>query len=431
MNFGNAITDLREGNAIEDYQFVFSTGDIIDSLTVSGKAENALDKKTEKGIYVMLYSGSDDSLPLKMLPSYFSKTAGDGTFEIRNVAPGSYKVFALKDNNTNFLFDNPEETIAFNDEPVEAGHSAGTMRYFKERRDQQLLRAACDEPGYATIIYARPLDKEKITFLSDTSGLQLYSVIAGEKRDTLNFWYRNLQGDSLNMILQHGQAADTISIRLKQYVGKTKSRAALALTTQFTSGSQNTLDLNKPVELLFNHPIDSFGFGNISVREDSLLVNDAKFYFTDTLKRNLVIDFPRKEKTVYSINIYPSTFRDIFGLRNDTLLLTFRTKTLSDYGTMEVKLDPGTQKSNFIVQLIDDKEKVYRQSFFHSDTTLNYDYLEPRIYRLKIIEDLNGNNEWDTGNYLQHLQPERVFYYQENLTVRANWDVEVKWEVGK
>src|SRR5688572_15927279 len=77
MNFGSAITDLHEENAIDDFQYVFSTGDIIDSLKISGTVENAFDKKTEKGIYVMLYRSTADSAPVKSLPDYFAKTAED------------------------------------------------------------------------------------------------------------------------------------------------------------------------------------------------------------------------------------------------------------------------------------------------------------------------------------------------------------------
>ena len=97
---------------------------------------------------------------------------------------------------------------------------------------------------------------------------------------------------------------------------------------------------------------------------------------------------------------------------------------------MAIKIQTGSLGKNFLVQLIDDTEIIYRQSAIHSDTSLNYNFLDPRSYRLKVIEDLNNNNEWDPGNYLLHTQPERVFYYKENLTVRANWDVDVKWQPG-
>jgi len=428
MNFGNAITDLREGNAMEDFQYVFSTGAIIDSLTIKGKVENALDKKTEKGIYVMLYRGTDDSLPLKKLPDYFAKTTEEGTFEVKNVSPGKYRIFALKDNNSNYLFDNADEDIAFLKDPVEAGKTADSLNLFKESKKQQLLKASCDEPGHVIIAYARPLEKEKIIFQSDTASLKMYSMIYSEKRDTIIFWYRNIQSDSLNFILRRDAASDTISVRLKIFNEKVRARYNFSLATQYTSKIENPLDLNKPLELIFNHPIDSFDLSKISVKEDSIPLTNLKPVFADSLKRNLILDFPRKEKTNYSVDIPSRTLKDIFGMRNDTMKFLFQTKSITDYGTMAVKMSVASGK-NWIVQLIDDKENIYRQSYLHADTTLNYDYLDPRSYRLKVIEDLNNNNQWDPGDYLEHRQPERVLYYRESLTVRANWDVEVKWDI--
>lgn len=430
MNFGSAITDIREGNAVEEFQYVFATGDVIDSLKISGKVENSYDKKTEKGIFVMLYRGTDDSIPLKTLPDYFAKTTADGSFEVKNVSPGNYRIFALKDNNSNYLFDNNDEVIAFDPEPVEAGKSKRTLSLFKETRKQQLLKSGSDEPGRATIIYTLPIRNEKIIFLSDTSAMKIHSMSFSGKKDTLTFWYRNIQSDSLNFILQHELGIDTITIRLKQFDPKAKSKSLPTLSTQFNSKSEPSLELNKPLQLIFNHPVDSFHFSNITVTEDSLPVPNPKIFFSDSLKKNLIIDFPKKDKTKYTVFVPASAFKDIFGWRNDTLKLNFLTRSVADYGTMAIVLKASAAKNNFILQLIDEKETIYRQSIIHSDTTINYDFLDPKSYRLKIIEDLNNNNEWDTGNYLQHKQPERVFYYKESLTVRANWDVDVKWGMG-
>ncbi len=429
MNFGNSITDIREGNAVEDFQYVFSTGDVIDSLKISGKVETAFDKKTEKGIYVMLYKGMDDSLPLKNLPDYFAKTSVEGSFEVKNVSPGSYRIFVLKDNNNNYLFDNNDEAVGFLSGPVETGATGVNLSLFKEKRKQQLLKANCDEPGHVTVAYTLPLKDDKIIFLSDTSAMQYYSMISSKKNDTLVFWYRNLESDSLNFILQHDNENDTINVRLKQFELKGKTKSVPVLATQFSSRNVPTLEPNKPFELIFIHPVDSFDLSTISVVEDSLPVSNPKIFFSDSLKRSLVIDFPRKEKTKYIVSVPASSFMDIFGWKNDSLLLSFLTKSAGDYGTMAINLKTGP-KNNFILQLIDDKEVVYRESIIYSDTIINYDFLDPKSYRLKVIEDLNNNNEWDSGNYLQHLQPEPVFYYKENLTVRANWDVDVKWDLN-
>src|ERR1017187_10000846 len=73
FNFGKSIKDYTEGNTLEDFQYVFSTGTYIDSLQLSGKIKNGFDLKTEKDILVMLYDSLNDSVPYKKLPSYFAK----------------------------------------------------------------------------------------------------------------------------------------------------------------------------------------------------------------------------------------------------------------------------------------------------------------------------------------------------------------------
>jgi uncharacterized protein (DUF2141 family) len=429
MNFGNAITDLREGNALENFQYVFSTGDVIDSLKMSGRVQNAFDNKTEKGIYVMLYRNMEDSTPLKNLPDYFSKTNEDGTFVIKNISPGDYKVFALKDNNTNYLFDNNEENIAFSDAMTSAGSSGNLLRLFREKRSQQLLKVSNEEPGHVTISYAQPLENEKLVFLSDTSALKIHSITYSAKRDTISLWYANAQADSLILLIQQDTVTDTIAPRLRHLESYVRGRGTVSLQTQYESGSSYTLNLNRPLQVIFNHPIENFDFSKTVVTEDSLPLKEVTFHFTDSLNRFLEINFKRKEETKYKVEIPKGSFKDIIGLQNDSMEIFFATRSTSDYGTMEIKMNIPEAK-NYIVQLIDDKEVIYRQTVFHSDTSIYYDYLDPKTYRLKLIEDSNANGEWDTGNYLKHLQPENIFYYKEDMTVRANWDVDVKWNVA-
>ena len=115
INFGDAIVDLNEGNAIKNFQYVFSTGSSIDSLQIGGQVIQATDGKPAEDILVMLYNGRADSLPLKTIPLYVSRTNKRGKFTVKNLAGGSYKIFALKDGNTNFKYDMPSESIAFMD----------------------------------------------------------------------------------------------------------------------------------------------------------------------------------------------------------------------------------------------------------------------------------------------------------------------------
>ena len=119
MFLGDAIRDITEGNAIPNFQFVFSTGDYVDSLSLGGKVIDAFTLEPVDGVSVMLYDSIYDSIPYKERPVYFAKTNKEGLFTISNMQGGEYLIFALVDNNANFLYDLPDEKIAFLDSLVQ------------------------------------------------------------------------------------------------------------------------------------------------------------------------------------------------------------------------------------------------------------------------------------------------------------------------
>jgi hypothetical protein len=123
--FGDAIEDITEGNAMENFQFVVSTGEYVDSLSVQGQILNAFTLEPAGGVFVMMYADPYDSIPYKERPVYLAKTNKEGWFAINNMREGSYMMFALMDLNANFRYDLPEEKIAFVDtlvSPVFLGH---------------------------------------------------------------------------------------------------------------------------------------------------------------------------------------------------------------------------------------------------------------------------------------------------------------------
>ena len=116
FNFGSAIKDLHEGNKLLNYEYVFSTGDVLDSLSVKGTLKYAEDlSKPEEPVSIMLYEDLRDSVPLIDIPLYIGRSDDSGVFSVNNLRPNVYKLFALKDGNNNFLFDLPTEEIAFLD----------------------------------------------------------------------------------------------------------------------------------------------------------------------------------------------------------------------------------------------------------------------------------------------------------------------------
>jgi hypothetical protein len=116
LNFGNAITDNNEGNVLANYEFVFSTGDHVDSMSVTGKLVNAFNLKPEEDpVLIMLYENLADSAPYIDIPSFIGKTNKDGSFAVNNIKADTLRIFALKDANSNLLFDASNEKIAFID----------------------------------------------------------------------------------------------------------------------------------------------------------------------------------------------------------------------------------------------------------------------------------------------------------------------------
>jgi hypothetical protein len=427
LNFGNSIADITEGNPVEDFQYVFSTGNVIDSLSISGKVENAFDNTVKKGTNVMLYRAMEDSAPMKRLPNYFSKTDSSGQFKINNVSDGSYKIFALRDTNSNYLFDNADEPIAFSDSAAYPEQTGIFLRLFKEAPKLRLARAYSEEPGKVAVIYNQPLVSPTIEILNDTSKLRLFTKSFSAKKDTVIIWYRNQLSDSMNIIVRRQLQNDTISLRLRKTDDKGKFKYVPALTTNLIPSSEGILDLSEPLKMVFNHPVENSVLNKIVFTEDSVPVKNYSVSFEDSLNQHMTLRYSWKENKKYALFFPPATFTDIFGIKNDTLQYTFRTRELTDYGTLALSLAASIPIGHYVIQLIDEKEVIYRQASIFGDTTLNYEYLAPKTYRIKLIEDRNNNGVWDTGNYLQHIQPERVFYYKENITVRANWDVDVKW----
>ena len=116
FNFGDGIKDLNEKNILQNYEYVFSTGDYLDSLSIKGRLRNASDLSIPEGqISVMLYNELNDSLPLKEIPYYIGRGDVEGNYAVNNLRPDVYKLFVLKDGNNNFLFDAQTEEIAFLD----------------------------------------------------------------------------------------------------------------------------------------------------------------------------------------------------------------------------------------------------------------------------------------------------------------------------
>ena len=127
FNFFNSVTDLNEGNVLENFQFEFSTGSTFDSTYMGGVVTDAFNGKPLSGVNIMLYRNFSDSTPRTQKPECVGRTNANGLFIVPNMKPEPYYVFALLDKNSNLIFDMPDEAIAFCDSTIQPSFKPEVM----------------------------------------------------------------------------------------------------------------------------------------------------------------------------------------------------------------------------------------------------------------------------------------------------------------
>ncbi len=428
FNFGNGIADNNEGNKLEDFQFVFSTGPIVDSLNIRGRMISAFDNKPEKGVLALLYRQNDDSLPFLERPVYFAKVNDNGEYRISNISPGSYKIIGLKDADGNYLYTSNEEMIAFSDTPVIANSVNADMKLFREVPKLKFLKAYSEYAGKVVMVFNTNADTIKWKWLSDTTKLQIYGLDYSIDRDSISIYYQNPLSDSLIIRFDNVSLNDTVALRLFKLSEESKGRGSRSMEVKPAPRQTEVQHLHLPYYLQSNRPLEKAEFSKIIFMEDSVPVVPA-YFFTDSVHTRISIKYPWKSKGKYSIFIPPVTFTDIYGKWNDTIKIQFNAHSETDYGSIKINFRKNDQ-SDYLIQLVDATgASVFREQVVTSDTIFEFSNLDPRLYKIKMIRDSNKNGKWDTGNYLKHIQPEGIEFYPEDITVRANWDVEVSLRI--
>ncbi|MBL4594707.1 MAG: Ig-like domain-containing protein, partial [Flavobacteriales bacterium] len=365
LNFGNAITDITENNVFPNYKYVFSTGSYIDSLTYSGKVVNAFDLAKKENIYVLLYDQFGDSIPYKELPRYVALTNKEGEFSITNVAHGKYKFFAINDINGNYLFDLPNEEIGFKNKVIALdSSSADNLIYlFEEEGGLQFLDKAENKTyGKVDIIFNQPTKNLTITALNEglTSPWHIKNI--NEAGDSLTLWLLTTENvENLELVFRDGeQTIDTTNISIIDR--KEFKDTSLQITTNITG----SFDLDKNIRISTSRPTSAQDINSILLLEDS---NQVVFHIetSDLINRNFLIKYDFKENTNCQLFIPPSTFQDIYGLKNDTVKINFKTKSESDYGIINLSITPNFLE-NYIVQLYKNS-KLIKETFVTLSTT--------------------------------------------------------------
>ena len=419
VNFGNSIKDNNENNPLTFFSYTFSTGETIDSLYIRGNTKDAFSKDSDDFISLQLYrvdSLYKDSVVFQDKPTYISNTLDSTNYKFQNLKEGQYLLIALKDNNSDYLFNPLNDKIGFIDSLITLPRdSIIDLKLFKEE-----VNIVWDKPHFINSekigfgFYGK-LDTKKIKIESNIPDSVNYAFIKDKETDTLNLWLSKNSFDSLNFSLIQSDTTKLTTVKFD------RKKDSLIESLSFKAKTVNIIHFNESFKISSNIPLAKIEDSLITVRD----IDSLKIPFSTSINKRLDeidLSFDVSPSDKYSIVIMPNAIKDIRGSNNDSIQYNVVSQTLEDYGNifLDVIL---SNNSKYILQLIDSEMGVIREfENIESNSTYSFDYIVPGKYTFRLIEDLNNNGVWDTGDFLKKRQPEPVFYYTNELEVRANWD---------
>lgn len=416
INFGKSIVDNNEGNPFNYFKYVFSTGEYIDSLQVLGQVKDASLKAPKGAITVMLYqldSTYTDSIVFKETPRYVTYSQ-DSTFNfsLENLKAGTYKMLGIQDKNSNYLYNPKTEKIGFVDGSITIPtDSTYQITVFKEELEFSPKRPSHFKGNQILFGYeGKPqLDSLNIELLNARPAGYNYRIVKDAEKDTLYYWYNiKPESDSLSFLVTTPTTKDTLLARLG-----TLERDSLKVSTE----AGNILD---DFKFKANTPILTYNKDLLKIiDQDSVEVPFTAVF--DSLSNEISLKFNKTPSNRYQVSALPGAITDLFEETNDTIIQKTSTGALSDFGTISMNL-PNIQDYPIIVQLTDTRGKVLYERKADGPGSINFNFLKPGNYLVRVIFDSNSNGKWDTGDYLKKRQPEVIKYYRDTLNVRANFD---------
>ena len=362
FNFGNAIKDVNEGNPARNFTYIVSTGSTFDSLTLSGKVILAETGRTDSTLAVILHKHGDDSAVVNEKPRYATHLDSSGNFTFRNLPPGTFYVYALK-------------------------NEGGSYRYLSERQ----LFAFADS---AVVVSG---NNEPVTLYAYTE--KTATEKTGANTPTLT---------------------PQIGGRQRGATGGRENR--LRLQTNLDNGQ---LDLLNNLTITSDAPLRKLDTSLIHFSQDSSFTPITEYtLLRDTTGKKLTFQYKWKENTLYHVIAEKDFAEDTLGrklLKADTI--NFKTKKLSEYGSLRVRFRNLDLASNPVLLFVQNDNVV--KSIPLTGPEINVPVFLPGDYQLRILNDRNKNGKWDSGQFFgKHIQPEIVKPVTRRINVKPNWDNE-------
>ncbi|MGV3760894.1 Ig-like domain-containing protein [Parapedobacter sp.] len=423
INFGKAIGDFNEGNPLLNYSYVFSTGNIIDSLGISGKVVNALTKLPEKEITVLLIPTRQDTIFGKRKANIFTLTDSAGAFKLQNLREDTYRIYALKEENNDRVYNAPGESIGFlNDSITLDKDTAGILLEVSKGipRDFRLLDRKIESNGKITFSFNKPLENAGLQIIHPPNLDADKHVEYAANQDSAVLWVNDLTFDSLTVSFSnHGETLDTVTIRR----GRNDKYDRDFIITDNLSG--NKVNRIQHIQLTAGSPVQSIDRSKITLLADSVPVTNFQLAKDTAAQRRYILRYNWRPKRDYILTLEEGAFVGYFSDKNKPITKTFTMDETEDFGDIVLKINVPDTAHQYLIQLINEKMDVIHRSVpISKSTDIPFRQFPGGKYTIRVVYDENNNHKWDTGDVYETKQPERVWYLGKTFIIRANWEQE-------
>lgn len=442
-----AVKDLNEGNPLEEQIYVFSTGSQIDSGSFGGYVKDALSDERIKGARVLLYGNNTDLLRVKTeKPLYYSITRSDGTFSIPYIRKGSYRIYALVEEDNSLMYDRAGEGIAFLGEAVTTGEdSLLQLRLFRSADDSlKLLKAKYEGEGRFSFKFSAPAGHLNIR-AEDSLGTREMLVYENETLDSVNVWLKGKTADSTLFYLDGSDFKDTISVKAREVLpvaaaagggrapggGRRGGLAVSKATATLVPAAGKEMSLYDTLALRFSKPVVVNDSMHIRLLEDTLPI---PFRLNRSLRNpmewNLL--FEKKGNVNYALEWDRGAFT-LFTNRDTTDSARFEFSFLppDEYSSLSLSIRFAGRSTPLVLTLMRDNKAIQQRTLPLSDTMAVFSKLPPGTYTVKALADENGDGVFTTGSLPEGRQPEKVYFMPGSAILRKGFDQKTVWDFDK